>query len=315
MENIKSTPLVSVVIPTYKRSEMLPRAIASVLNQTYKNIQVVVVDDNNPDTEWRAETSKLMEQYSNDKRILYICHEKNQNGSVARNTGMKSATGDIVCFLDDDDWFLPTKIELQVQYLLEHPEYRAVYCGWNRDDDVVVPTKEGDLSFELLSGTNLIYTNVIMMWREDAIACGGWDETFKRHQEAAFMLRFFRAGGKIGVVSQVLVEFDISDRSNAAANPQVNEEHLQHYLTSYADMIEACENNRKGAKRDIFSYRYRGVLLCYLKYKDFKGGMKVYFRMVKQMPIKFNLDFIKYCLYWVRREHAQAKKTKKAATQ
>ena len=105
--------LVSVIIPTYKRSDMLPRAIASVLGQTYQNIQVVVVDDNNPDTEWRETTSKKMEAYADDSRVKYVCHEQNMNGSVARNTGIHESDGDIVCFLDDDDWFLPTKIEKQ----------------------------------------------------------------------------------------------------------------------------------------------------------------------------------------------------------
>lgn len=295
---MKQKPLVSVIIPTYKRSDMLPRAIRSVMEQTYPHVQAVIVDDNNPDTSWRQETSRKMEQYAGDDRVKYVCHEQNKNGSAARNTGIREADGEIICFLDDDDWFLPRKIELQVEYLLAHPEHRAVYCGWDRDGKIFSKGKEGDLSYELLSGTQLIYTNVIMMWREDALACGGWDETFRRHQEAAFMLRYFRYGGTVGFVPEVLVEFDVSDRSNAASNSVVYEQQLDHYLNSYPDIIESCDRQRPGAKRDIYSYRYRGALLHHLKYKDWKNAWVLYVNMTKKMPVKFNADI---CRYVIRR--------------
>lgn len=287
--------LVSVIIPTYKRSDMLPRAINSVLNQTYKNVEVVIVDDNNPDTEWRLKTEELMQQYSGDDRVQYVRHTVNKNGAAARNTGIRSARGTVVSFLDDDDYYYPEKIEKQLKFLLEHPEYHAVYCGWDRDG-IVIPQNSGDMSFDLLSGTHLIYTNVIMMWKEDALACGGWDETFKRHQEAAFMLRYFRYGQQVGVVKDVLVKFDTSDRSNAAANAKINEEHMDHYLSSYEDMIRACDEKRKGAARDIYSFRYRGVWLNYLLTRDFKGASRLYFKMLRKYPIKFNVDIVKYLL-------------------
>lgn len=231
-------PLVSVIIPTYKRSEMLPRAIDSVLNQTYQNVQVIVVDDNNSGTVYRSRTENLMKQYINNNRVKYIKHSKNSNGSVARNTGIKNSDGEIIAFLDDDDWYYSEKIKKQVAYLLRCPEYHAVYCGWNRDGKNVMLREEGNLSYNILSGDYIIYTNAIMMWKKDAIECGGWDETFQRHQEAAFLLRYFRNGGKIGSVPEVLVEFDISDRSNAASNPYKNEEQTLHYLNSYKDIIE-----------------------------------------------------------------------------
>lgn len=296
LNQVNYLPKVSVIIPTYKRSEMLSRAIDSVLSQTYKNVEVVVVDDNNPDTDWRKNTADTMQKYVNDLRVKYVCHEKNMNGSVARNTGIKSATGEIVAFLDDDDWYLPTKIEKQVKYLLDNPKYRAVYCGWHRDGKTELPTAEGDLSYNLLSGDHIIYTNAIMMWKTDAIACGGWDETFKRHQEAAYLLRYFRAGGLIGTISEPLVEFDVEDRSNAASDSDVSEQQLTFYLDSYRDMIDRCECEEKGAKRDIISHRYRGALLRHIKYKNFKSAIKLYLRMIKKMPIKFNVDIAKYII-------------------
>lgn len=286
--------LVSVIIPTYKRSKMLPRAIDSVLNQTYRNIQVVVVNDNNPNTSWFKDTSSLMEKYENDKRVKYICHEKNMNGSVARNTGIKESDGDIVAFLDDDDIYLPNKIEKQVQYLLDNPKFHAVYCGWDRDDKKIIPQEEGNLSYNILSGDHIIYTNVIMMWKKDAIQCGGWDETFKRHQEAAFLLRYFRCNGEIGVVPQILVKFDVSDRSNAALNPKVNENQTLHYLDSYKDIIKKCGEQNKGDDKKIWLHRYRGIFLNYIKSHDYKGAIQFFWKYCKHIPISFIFSLIEY---------------------
>lgn len=292
----KKEPLVSVIIPTYRRSDMLPRAIKSVLMQTYEKIQVVVVDDNDPCTKYREETAIRVHQFSADSRVKYIQHPRNLNGAVARNTGMCCADGEIVTFLDDDDFYLPKKIEAEVHYLLNHPEFRAVYCGWERAEKIVVPKDEGNLSYNILSGDNIILTNAIMMWRKDAIECGGWDETFMRHQEAAFLLRYFRNGGLIGAVPEVLVGYDVSDRSNQASNPQKNEEQTIHYLNSYRDMIERCGKERKNADKMIWSHRYRGIFLGYLKAHDIKGAILFWCRRCITSPFRFCADLIDYAI-------------------
>lgn len=288
-------PLVSVIIPTYKRSEMLPRAIESVLGQTYLNVQVVVVDDNDPDSEYRNLTEKRMELYSSCSKVKYVKHNQNRNGSVARNTGIANSDGELITFLDDDDVYLADKVRCQVDFLLNNVEYRAVYCGWDRCG-VFEPQNYGNLSYDLLSGDHIIYTNAIMMWKKDALACGGWDETFLRHQEAAFLLRFFRFGGKIGVIKESLVVFDISDRRNVASNPKKNEEQVLHLLETFSDIIDECESFQKGAKKNIFSHRNRGVFLCYLKRRSYLQGIFFYIRCIMEMPIKFNIDLVSYLL-------------------
>ena len=80
---IVNNPLVSVIIPTYNRPDNLSRAIDSVLNQTYDNIEVIIVDDNNPNTEARVRTEEFMSQYEKNSHIKYIKHEKNKNASAA----------------------------------------------------------------------------------------------------------------------------------------------------------------------------------------------------------------------------------------
>lgn len=291
--SFESNIKVSVIITTYKRAAMLSKAIDSVLEQTYKNTEVVIVDDNNPDSKYRKETEIIMENYKTFGNVKYIKHSTNKNGAAARNTGIKHSSGEIVCFLDDDDSYLPDKVEYQLKYLLENKQFKAVYCGWLRNNKVTIPVLEGDLSFQLLSGLGLIYTNTIMMWKKVAVEIGGWDERFQRNQEAVFLLRFFKKNYQIGVVKKKLVEFNTSDRSNVL-NPRKNKELFDFYLTEHEDIISNCEKKIKNAKNIIYSYRYRGVLLAFIKQKDIKGALSVYVSMMRCIPIRFNIDLLKY---------------------
>ena len=131
MNDEQKNPLVSVIIPTYKRPDMLGRAINSVLNQTYKNIEIIVVDDNDEDSEYRKETEEFMNQYSDIDNLVYLKHKFNRGGGPARNTGIENSMGEYIAFLDDDDEFLPQKIELQVEAFLNSDidKLGLVYCG------------------------------------------------------------------------------------------------------------------------------------------------------------------------------------------
>ena len=106
------SPLVSIIIPVYNSEKTVERAISSALSQTYPNIEVIAVDDASSD----GSLAKMAE-FKDSVRI--IAHEKNQNGSAARNTGASVARGEFLAFLDADDEFLPNKIERQVGRFFE----------------------------------------------------------------------------------------------------------------------------------------------------------------------------------------------------
>ena len=90
-------PKVSVIIPTKNRSHLLKKAISSVLKQTYKNLECIVVDDNSAD-----KTKKIVNNID-DRRLSYFCHKTNKLSSGARNTGFKHSSGQYIAYLDDDD--------------------------------------------------------------------------------------------------------------------------------------------------------------------------------------------------------------------
>ena len=108
--------LVSIVMPTYKGTDNICMAIEGALHQTYKPIEIIVVDDNGEGTEEQKKTEVLLSKYISSKKIKYIKHKYNINGSAARNTGMKVAKGEYFSFLDDDDYLFPDKIEKQVKF-------------------------------------------------------------------------------------------------------------------------------------------------------------------------------------------------------
>ena len=127
---------VTVIIPTYNREATLERAIKSVLGQTYKNIELLIIDDGSTDN-----TIKLINNYR-DKLIYY---SKLHGGvSAARNFGLEKSTGTWVAFLDSDDYWLPEKIERQMQYLQANP--KMLICQteekWIRNNVLVNPKKK-----------------------------------------------------------------------------------------------------------------------------------------------------------------------------
>ena len=289
-------PLISVIIPTYKRAHFLGRAIDSVLNQTYPNTEIIVVDDNDPDSIYRKKTEQIMLSYQNYNNVHYICHPYNRNGAAARNTGLAGSSGKYICFLDDDDWYLPDKLLRQYEYLRINPNFAAVYCGYSRNGHQNRPYKYGDLSFELLSGTDIIYTNTIMIDREEALKCGGWDERFRRNQEAVFLLRYFTNGGQIGALADILVEFDTSDAINRS-DPVQFEKDFDFFLEIHQQEIENCKTRYANARQLIYCYRYRGVLLNYIKYGYFREALQLYKKMCHMYPKYFGYT----CFLYVKR--------------
>lgn len=121
------SPKVSVIIPTYNRAVFLECAIKSVLQQTLVDFELIIVDDGSSDN-----TTEVLQGYK-DSRI-HVISQSNSGRSAARNTGVSASSGDYLAFLDDDDEFLPRKLEIQVDHLDGHPSTGLVAGGYERMD-------------------------------------------------------------------------------------------------------------------------------------------------------------------------------------
>lgn len=215
----KSQPKVSAVITTYKRhGDILKRSLESVLNQTYENICVWVVDDNRDDEEGRGYSNEvksvikeLLEKYPAwQDRVHYALTEDGKHGGQsARNTGIHMSDGELVAFLDDDDEWLPDKIKRQVELLVKRPDAGMCFTRGNRINEAYDPPfiddfhgagfrKEVDYR-ELLRGDRIGTTSQAMIRRSAIERCGDFDETLPARQDYEMWIRISQKFPIVGV--------------------------------------------------------------------------------------------------------------------
>lgn len=211
-------PLVSCIIPTYKRSDTLVRAINSVLNQTYPNVEVLVVNDNEPDDEFTVQVKNALQAFKDEPRVRLVMQEKHVNGAMARNVGIKAASGEYIGFLDDDDEWEPEKAERQVNYLLSHPEYDACVCLCNTYYNGVkkleaAPYTNDNLQFNVLLRKVGIGTPAFLGKKECVINSPMFNTNLLRHQELQFFVEFLEKYS-IGVLNENLVKINGDDATN-----------------------------------------------------------------------------------------------------
>ncbi len=193
---------------------MLVRAVESVLTQTFTDFEILIVDDCSTD-----ETPEMVGGLD-DPRIRLLRHGQNRGQSAARNTGIANARGEYLAFLDDDDEFLPTKIEQQVQVLdAAPPEVGMVYVWVSRigpSGDVVgesCRTSEGYVFEEALAlGLSLTICSTAMLRRSVFDVVGRFDETIRRAADADFFCRVTR-DFRIASILEILVRYHIGHPS------------------------------------------------------------------------------------------------------
>ena len=246
--------LVSVIIPTYKSDRTLECAIDSVLNQNYSYIEVIIVDDNDPNTIYRNNTEDIMLKYKNDNRVMYIKHSHNQNGAAARNTGFKNSSGKYISFLDDDDIFLQNKVALQVENLEKHSNFDAVYCGRYKNDKIISYTKIGNLSKEILLLKYTPCTPSLMVRKECYFELNGFDETYKRHQDFEFLLRFFKKFS-IGVVDKPLIRLGTNGVDNMLHGKKLRQLKMK-FLRDFDSYIDEIDKDEKSFKQTVYAVHY-----------------------------------------------------------
>jgi glycosyltransferase involved in cell wall biosynthesis len=187
-------PAVSVIIPTFNRSEFLRSAIATVLGQTFEDFELLVIDNGSTDNTRQVVTS------IDDKRIKYLRIAVNDGVSPARNLGINNSDGKYVAFLDDDDEWLSRKLERQVSILENRPsKVGGVYTGCividrttGRTVREIMPQKRGDL-FNDLCITNYVGTaSTVLLSRECLNKVGLFDENLRYAEEYDLWIRVAR---------------------------------------------------------------------------------------------------------------------------
>ena len=264
----ESAPLVSVVIPTYGRPEFLPDAVESVASQTYPNVELVVVDDHSPDP-----VEPVLDDLSLDT-LDWRClrHAENRGANAARRTGIESTDGDVVAFLDDDDYWGPTVVERMVEAFDAGGEGVGVVTvgasfvdGSGRQIGSVVPTESGDVTEGLLRGTVRAATFSCFAVRRAVVEATGYpDERFPSWQDKEWHIRLSQHC-EYASVSDPLVARRVSDHG------QITDDFERKRDVSYPLLVEkhaslAASYGRRCRRQFV------GHLNCTLGFSALRNG-------------------------------------------
>lgn len=198
---------VSVIIPTYNYVEFICDSIESVINQTYKDFEIIVVDDGSTDN-----TSEVVKKYKD--KISYF-YKENGGPSSARNYGIKNAKGEFICFLDADDIFIPEKLELQVKYMEDHKDdnigliYSDYYCVSRRlkitDYYESIGFSSQKEAVMYLLNYNYINTSTVMIPKACIEKKGFFNEKYRYLEDYDLWLRL-GCNYKFGYINKPLVK-------------------------------------------------------------------------------------------------------------
>lgn len=174
-------PLVSVIVPTYNRPRMLERALQSIAKQTFRDYEILVVNDGGEDM------SKIVSEF---RQAVYISHARNRGLPAARNTAIEHARGDYIAYLDDDDIWYPLHLGICLTFLMEEAR-RFVYtdCYYRYDESRLIRMLSLDYDRSILLARNL--TPCICVVHEKALLyeAGRFDETLPNHEDYDLWLR------------------------------------------------------------------------------------------------------------------------------
>ena len=194
-----TAPLVSVILPTHNRAKTLRRAIDSVLSQTHRELELIVIDDGSTD-----QTQSLLKSY-NDPRLKVLAPGRLGSAARARNYGLEHANGEFVAFQDSDDIWLCEKLERQLAFAAQQPQTDMTACGY-----IVVradnrpPRYHGKELLDpnhdfrsLFSGSgSQLSTPAWLVRRERLVQLGGFDETLDMWEDWELSLRLEMVGGR-----------------------------------------------------------------------------------------------------------------------
>jgi glycosyltransferase involved in cell wall biosynthesis len=204
-------PFFSIVIPTYNRAGLLARAIDSVLKQSFEDFELIVVDDHSVDD------TKNVVNLIKDPRVRYLENRRTKGSAGSKNTGIENAEADWIAFLDDDDYWLPEKLEKQHQKIEQtHGRFGLIYTlSSDLKDEVLIRRKgnfsEGWIFWDLLYQDYLNASSVVI--RRDVLqTVKGYDENMPANADTDLFVRIAKLY-EIGVVREMLVVRDLTSQN------------------------------------------------------------------------------------------------------
>lgn len=266
--------MVSVIVPTYNRAALITETLESVYAQTYRPIELIIIDDGSTDN-----TEMLVKQWQDrlmDKHGFHISYfvQNNMGSSAARNYGLLKSKGEFIQFLDSDDVLCSKKIRAQVDILLSNPSYQVAYCAWRSlfDRGIIKhgPLQQRDAkSLEdsmlkgYLSGQWFVPHHSYLFLRKVIVDVGYWDEELIMEDDTDYLIRVLINGWKFIYVPSVRVDYrrHLGDHVSALRGKDKTINRLQSRAVIREKAYLALEN--KGvAESYINEYKvwYKGLI-------------------------------------------------------
>lgn len=295
---------VTAVITTYKRpAQMLERALKSAINQTYQDMDIIVVNDYPEDLCLVDEIGRMIDSHRDERKIQYIVVSKNGGACRARNMAVAAIDSKYIAFLDDDDEWLPEKIEKQISVAERHPEAAIVYCNAymqvdgqsNRSLRFDEEQPSGDIFYDVIA-KNIIGSCTFPLIRADALrAVEGFREDMPALQDWELYLRILKHGSAV-YIHEPLAVYYFYDGERISTN---STKRIDAYEKIHEEFDGDIGTNKKSAsafylmgtyfyslnleKRKAFSYYVRGVKN---DPANVKRNVKDFFRMAGRGIVK-----------------------------
>jgi glycosyltransferase involved in cell wall biosynthesis len=241
------SPKVSVIIPTYNRAHLIGKAIQSVMDQTFRDFEVIVVDDGSEDNTW-----EVVSQFT--EKVKYILQEKKER-SAARNNGIRHARGKYITFLDSDDIYLPDKLRIQVESMDRNPQCRMsyTYSIWFNEEGRYLhtwrPVLNGSIYPEMMRVRhNKIALPSVMINREIPDAGEYFNESLNTCEDLEYWCRIAK-DNKVLLIKRGLVLINTDTRPSK----DVFYSHLNSTLKYYNNIFNSDRSIKGFLKRSIYS--------------------------------------------------------------
>lgn len=281
--------LVSIIIPSYQSAAFVTKAIDSCLAQTYKNIEIIVIDDGSTDN-----TKEVVSPYVTDKKIQYI-YQPNKGLSGARNTGLKIAQGEYIQFLDADDTIKPEKITLQVKFLIENSVYIGVYSDYEiaKKNQIIHYQKQYPIEnlFEYVCYSHFVMPIHTVLLSSKNLPY--FDENLKQGEDRDFWLNIFKnPEHRFGFIHKVLATYTIH-QANMTHQAHTNLFSVVYVITKH---LKDASNTQKIVLENAKKYHYGLIGLHYLENLSLQDS-RAYLRL--SLPIRSIKYKIIFFLLWL----------------
>jgi len=268
--------MISIITPTYNRSHLLPRMVNSVINQTHKDWELIIVDDGSTDN-----TAEIIQPFLNDTRIKYV-KKDNSGAAHTRNVGVENSKGEYITFLDSDD---EAKREwlFEIMQVIENESPVLICCGCEivNHQGEIIDIKLPESKKELFGDVDYKMTNggVFIMTREVFENVEGFDDNLKsgQHTELSFRLLpyILNSGGKIINIYKPLIKIHIHKGERIRGNPEMKFQGTEYCLTKHAKFFndkKAFRSNYEGTLgRNAYLTGRRNISIKYF-WKAFKSN-------------------------------------------